>query len=71
MTLRVSVLVCVFVCPRIETKAYQLLKQSAMQERLQSSEEEEEEEEEESGSSGKRCGLLYQHVREQLETDQQ
>ncbi|XP_071756390.2 centrosomal protein kizuna [Centroberyx gerrardi] len=39
--------------PIRETKAYQLLKQSAMQERLQSSgEEEEEEEEEENGLSG-------------------
>ncbi|XP_047467832.1 centrosomal protein kizuna [Mugil cephalus] len=39
--------------PIRETKAYQLLKQSAMQERLQSSEEEEEEEEEEEdGLSG-------------------
>lgn len=36
-----------------ETKAYQLLKQSAMQELLQSSEEEEEEED---GLSGKKCG---------------
>ncbi|XP_075964647.1 centrosomal protein kizuna [Anarhichas minor] len=38
--------------PIRETKAYQLLKQSAMQERLQSSEEEEEEEEEDDGLSG-------------------
>ncbi|KAM7403864.1 hypothetical protein PAMA_004336 [Pampus argenteus] len=40
--------------PIRETKAYQLLKQSAMQERLQSSEEEEEEEEEDDALSGKR-----------------
>ncbi|KAI9537545.1 hypothetical protein NQZ68_023790 [Dissostichus eleginoides] len=38
--------------PIRETKAYQLLKQSAMRERLQSSEEEEEEEEEEDELSG-------------------
>uniref|UniRef100_A0AAQ6AA23 Centrosomal protein kizuna n=1 Tax=Amphiprion ocellaris TaxID=80972 RepID=A0AAQ6AA23_AMPOC len=62
VTLCVSVCMFVCVCVRIETKAYQLLKQSAMQERLQSSEEEEEEEEED-GLSGKRCSPLHQPMK--------
>jgi len=60
------VCVCVCVCVRTETQAYQLLKQSAMQERLQSSEEEEEEDDDD-GLSGKGCGPLYQATSEQRE----